>query len=80
MNSLQSMRPMDRGDLTYPEEDGDDDVRTGTEVTADGDSEVPGEEGKPTQQESPHHHSQCYKGLVFFSPHRTPHGSSLVRA
>ena len=74
------MRPMDRGDLTYPEEDGDDDVRTGTEVTADGDSEVPGEEGQPTQQESSHHNSQCYKGLVFFSPHRSSHGFSLVRA
>ena len=71
---------MDRGDLTYPEEDCDNDVRTGTEVSTDGDCQVPGEEGKPTQEESPHHNSQGYKGLVFFPPHRSSHGFSLVRA
>ena len=67
-------------ELTYPEEDGDNNVRTGTEVSADGDSQVPGEEGQPAQQESSHHDSQCYKGLVFLSPHRSSHGFSLVRA
>ena len=67
-------------ELTYPEEDGDNDVGAGTELSADRDGQVPGEEGKPTQQESSHHNPQCYEGLVFFSPHRSSHGFSLVRA
>ena len=45
------------GKITYPEKDGDNDVGAGTEVSADGDSQVPGEEGQPTQQEASHHNS-----------------------
>ena len=71
---------LEGSDPTYPEEDGDNDGRTGTEVSAEGHRQVPGEEGQPAQEEASHDNSQCYKGLVFFSPHRRSHGFSLVRA
>ena len=66
--------------LTYPEEDGHDDVRARAEVPADGDCEVPGEEGEPAEEEGSHHHPQGHECLVFFPPHRAPHGLPLVRS
>ena len=70
----------DKFSLTYPEEDGDNDVWTGTEIPADGDGEVPGEEGQPAEEEGPHHHAQGHEGLVLLPPHRATHGAPLVRA
>ena len=65
--------------LTYPEEDGDDDVGTGAAVPADGDGEVPGEEGEPAEKEGPHHHTQRHEGLVLPPPHSGPHCPPLLR-
>ena len=53
---------------------------TGTQLAADGDGEVPGEERQPTQQEGAHHHPQRHEGLVLLPPHGTAHGASLVRS
>ena len=49
--------------LTYPEESRDEDIWTVTSLSADGDGQVPREEGKPAHQEGAHHHTKGHKGL-----------------
>ena len=49
--------------LTYPEESRDEDIWTVTSLSADGDGEVPREEGKPAHKEGTHHHTKGHKGL-----------------
>ena len=47
-----------------PEQDGYDNVRAGAALLpADGDGQVPGEEGQPAQQEGPHDYAQGDEGL-----------------
>ena len=53
---------------------------TGTQLAADGDGEVPGEEGEPAEEEGAQHDAQRHEGLVLLPPHGTAHGASLVRS
>ena len=50
--------------ITYPEENTDNHIRTGTSGPADSDREIPEEEGKPANQKSSHHNPKCNKRLV----------------
>ena len=54
--------------LTNPEKDRHHLPRHLTGLAADGGGQVPGEEGKPTDEEGAHHHPQRHKGLVLLPP------------
>lgn len=56
-------------EVSDPEEDGDDDVGARA-IVADGDGQVPQEEGQPAEQEGAHDDAQRHERLVLLAPRR----------